>query len=455
MGITSEVDKDREVAVALPRMLGDTDVGLILDFAGRLPDGANILEVGPWLGGLTRDLARFGAVTVVDRFIWSEGNDVALPGLASPGDSFRPLFEENIETAGVSVQIVETDLINFEWHGGVIDLAVIDAPRTPDQLHNCLSTISGALQPNAVILVKHGLNRSDIGMGVYLDALMGLGVLEMVATEQPDWCNIAVLRPGPAIAKFPKESDALDLVRTAPLPRGISDPWYGRLLSVARLGYLAQLQDWTHVWRRLADLPPSGDNLTLWDGLEANFHVPDESTDPNWAVFAEMFWVQNDNSLAASPPVSIGTGLPPRLRAYWSNNREHAWRADLFDPALLASTIADHEIELVTPDAHGLLGADVVQVGGMAMTGGLPALLAGARTYTLVSTDGPATIPEGFDRFPHFSVAHSQSDIAASLTAASAILLVRAPDEGSEIAQFLAARTRDHTHKPLVIDLRV
>ena len=97
MGGYSELDKLTAEGISNPpRMLGDTEVSLILSFVTDLPAQANILEVGPFLGGLTVELARFGQVTVVDRFVWTDANARNYPGISYANASFRGTFEANM-----------------------------------------------------------------------------------------------------------------------------------------------------------------------------------------------------------------------------------------------------------------------------------------------------------------------------------------------------------------------
>ena len=193
-----KLDKQSAAGTATPpRMLGDTDVGVIMQFVEKLPADASILEVGPWLGGLTLLLSRHGRVTVADRFIWTDANADDYPGIAAPGESFRPAFEANMAAAGIHVDIIETTLPEMSWGGGSIDFVFVDAPRNAELLHGCFKGIASAVRPGALILVKQALNPAHFGMGAYLDALAGLGFVGSETTEQPEWCNIATVRVHP------------------------------------------------------------------------------------------------------------------------------------------------------------------------------------------------------------------------------------------------------------------
>ena len=48
-----------------------------------------------------------------------------------------------------------------------------DAPRTADELHGFKSAIASVLKLGAHVLVQHALNCRDLGLGAYIDALIG------------------------------------------------------------------------------------------------------------------------------------------------------------------------------------------------------------------------------------------------------------------------------------------
>ena len=457
MGPSSDVDKYPEESPNLPRMLGDTDVGLILDFAERLEADAQILEVGPWLGGLTTELCRFGNVTVVDSFVWSERNAENIPGLADPGASFLHAFEENMARSGNSPNIVVAELPDFEWNGGTLNLVVIDAPRTPDNLHSCLNAIAASLSSDAVVMIKHGLNRTDLSMGAYLDGLIGLGVLEMVATNQPEWCNIAVLRPGTELMQFPSDQDASSIIANAPIPSEMSDPWYGRLLSIGRLGYLASQGYWAKTWERLSELPASGDNLTIWDTHEPEFiDFTNDVPDPLWAVFSVLFWVQNDKGLSSEPPVAIDPDFPARLRAYWCNNQHHEWKASLFEPSILTSIEARREVDALSPNGPAFFGAKVVQIGGEPSIGALVSLMSGAKCFDAIPLEGQsvdAKLTTMVQHYPHIKLAETADAAQVAIKGAQLVLVGPGLASDSPLSVQLAARVKNSRSKPLVIEL--
>lgn len=318
------------MTVQPPRMLGDTDVGLILQYAERLPAGAAILEVGPWLGGLTCLLAPFGQITVVDRFIWSEANAKAYPGIAEPETSFRSVFEANMASAGVAVEIVESALPDLVWDQRDLDLVVVDAPRDAGTLHGCLRAIAPSLKKGTRILVKHALNPRDFGMGAYLDALAGFGYISFDATEQPNWCNIAVATVTDKTISIADFAEADDLIAAAPVCEGFTDPWYGHRLTIFRLAYLATISRWQDAFGLLAGMAPNSENLGLWDEIEAQISAEErEVSEVALSVLAALVWIHNDSVAAA--PWPLGVSVLERLRAYWHNNAEAIERQSTLD----------------------------------------------------------------------------------------------------------------------------
>jgi hypothetical protein len=359
--------------------------------------------------------------------------------------------------SGNSPNIVVAEIPDFEWNGGTLNFVVIDAPRTPDNLHSCLGAIAASLSPDAVIMIKHGLNRSDLSMGAYLDGLIGLGVLEMVATNQPEWCNIAVLRPGTELKQFPSDQDASSIIANAPIPSGVSDPWYGHLLSIGRLGYLASQGNWAKTWERLSELPASGDNLIIWDALESEFiDFANDVPDPLWAVFSVLFWVQNDKGLNSEPPVAIDPDLPSRLRAYWCNNEQHEWKASLFEPSILTSIKAPREFDALSPNGTAFFGAKVVQIGGEPSIGALVSLLSGAKCFDAISLEGQpvdAKLAAMIQHYPHIKLAETTDAVQAAIKGAKLVLVGTELTSDSPLSVQLAARVKNPRSKPLVIEL--
>ena len=321
-----ELDKQTSAAPATPpRMLGESDVRVIMQFARKLQPDANILEIGPWLGGLTVLLAEFGRVTVLDRFIWSEANAENYPGIAAPEESFRPAFDAHMQSAGLVVDVVETTLPEFEWTGGALDFVFIDAPRDAALLHACFRAIATSLKPGACILIKHALNEQNFGMGAYLDALAGLGLVRIEASEQPDWCNIAAVTVVGSMPELADIGDVEELIASAPVTDGFTDPWYGHRLTLFRLAYLATRERWSDAAALLSAMSPSPENQTIWDALEQHLWQADTSnSDATLAArgldMAQAYVVFGDVHLTF-PDMRFDYGEERFLTFGWLNDR--------------------------------------------------------------------------------------------------------------------------------------
>jgi hypothetical protein len=456
MSRDTELDKRSSEEFALPpRMLGDTEVGIIMDYAARLPAGAEILEVGPWLGGMTRLLARHGNMTVVDRFIWTDANAENYPGIAAPEENFRVLFEGNMAAEGITARIIEATLPELAWPGGPLDFVLIDAPRTAKQLHGCMAAIAPTLKPGAHVLVKHALNRRDLGLGSYIDALIGLGFFRMIATEQPNWCNIVVLAATDQIASLAEVDDPEHVIATAPMTEDFTDPWYGPSLSVFRLAYLAQSGRWSDAYARLSKTPASSDFLTLWDEMEPLLQQPNNAdAEGNNAVLSELIWVHNDSSFAARAPLQIGPSFGARLRAYWRNNAAAEWVNTSLDAKLLCDENAGDTITRLAPAAKQLFQMQVVEVGNNLGGGALAALLAGARSYTGIELSTMTDLAERLcEAFPVIDVTQDIDAAVDALNRAEVLIIGAEPEAETALAKAVTARTKSGKNSARVIRL--
>ena len=445
MSRDTELDKRSDEERPLPpRMLGDTDVRVILEHAEKLPVGASILEIGPWLGGLTRLLARHGQMTVVDHFVWTEANAANYPGIAAPAGSFRSVFEANMAAEGIALQIIETNLPQLDWPGGMLDFVVIDAPRTPEQLHGCLVAIASELKPGAKVLIKNALNTRDLGLGAYIDALLGLGALTMDATDQPTWCNIAVLTVTQEMHGLLNFDSAEELIPMSPMSEGFTDPWYGRSLSAFRIAHLGLIGRWADAYAQAAKIPANSDSLNLWDSIEPHLlgGIAAEA-EPFAAVLSELVWLHNDESAAAQPPVKIGTSFTERLSAYWRNNAGAYWVSDLLEPALLFNEEADDVINQISAHSTQLFQNEVVEVGTGLQGGPLASLLAGSRRYTGLAAEANLDeIGAVWENFPTHSITADDASVIDALGTADVLIIGDGLEKGSPLEQAVYARTK-------------
>jgi hypothetical protein len=321
---------------------------------------------------------------------------------------------------------------------------MMDAPRSVDQLHGCMKEIAPVIKPGAYILVKHALNRRDLGLGSYIDAMIGLGFLRMVATEQPDWCNIVVLAATDRIAALADIDDPEAAIAAAPMTDAFTDPWYGRTLSVFRLAYLAQSGRWTDAYARLSEIPASAELLNLWDQMEPLLQQSDNAqAEGNNAVLSELMWVHNDASVSAKAPIRIGPSFAARLRAYWRNNANAEWVNTSLDAKLLGDESAADIISRLAPVTVQLFQKDVVEVGNNLGGGALAALLAGARSYKGVELMEIAELAaQLIDQYPSIDITQDTEDAILAIQNADVLIIGNEPDPSSTLAVALAARSK-------------
>ena len=456
MSRNTELDKrSNEELAPPPRMLEDTEVGIIMDYAARLPAGAEILEVGPWLGGMTRLLAQHGNMTVVDRFIWTDANAENYPGIAEPEENFRAQFETHMAAEGITARIIEATLPEMTWPGGALDFVLIDAPRTAQQLHGCMSAIASVLKPGAHVLIKHALNRRDLGLGAYIDALIGFGSFQMVATEQPNWCNIVALVATNEVGALADVEDAEQAIATAPMTEDFTDPWYGRSLSAFRVAYLAQSGRWSDAYARLSEMPASSENLTLWDEMEPLLRQPDNlEADGQLAILSELVWLHNDTGVAAQAPIQIGSSFATRLRAYWRNNVNADWVHKGLDALFLSDEVAEAQIASLSPVSAQLFQRDIVEVGNDLGGGALAAVLAGARSYTGVEMSSTTDLAVKLtETYPNVAVTEDIGSAIDQVKNADVLIISAEPETNSPLAQAVAARAKVTKDRMAVIRL--
>ena len=439
MSIAPDLDKRQsQDPPEIPRMFGETDVALIKEIAGLLPKQAQIVEVGPWLGGMTAELAEFGSVTVIDHFVWSENNAANYPGIAEAEASFRNAFEENMARAGVSATIIEATLPDLKWSGEKIDFLLIDAPRTAEELHGCLAALATSTKQGSFVLVKHALNLRDCELGGYCDALLGAQMLELVATEQPAWCNIAVFRATAALPELAKVSDLEEFIANAPMSEAPTDPWYGSTLSAMRLALVARSLNWSAAFRLLDQIPTNSEFLALWDKVEVLCTPPKGDVDPNVALLSELVWIKNDQRLSANPPVAFDSAFASRIRAYWLNNADQDWRIDALNADLLADETNALRLEEWAELAPRLFGANVIEIGSNLGVGALGSVLAGAETYNGVELNELNYLAERFSEvFPIVSFTQDDATMLETLDKAQIIVVSSDPEPGGALADQL------------------
>ena len=380
--MTAELQLDKLMQLAtVPRMVGDTDIALVRSLGKTLAGQARIVEFGPWLGGVSTVLAEYGTLSVVDRFLWSDKNNEAYPGMAKVDATFRPLFEQVMVEHDFPVDIHETAFRDFTWAGGRIDMCFIDGPRRPRDLLDCLKPIAAHLSPDAPVMIKNGLSVQYLEMMALIEVLAGLEIFEFVQTGQPRWCNIAVVKPGPRIADLARFQLDDDTFREHPVNFAVSDPWGGPLMSAARLGLLVSRGEWGAAYRLLMEFPADPANLYMWDQIESDLEIAEEEAG-RLAAFSEIVAVQN----SAAP---TATGLQPRadmglvwaLRSWWLSNAAFPERRCALDPDLLSMAFDQGHMLWPGRLQKRLSRKRVVEIGTPEQLFGLGYLNVGVQSY--------------------------------------------------------------------------
>jgi hypothetical protein len=320
----------------IPRMIGEADLHLALSLAARLPADATLLEFGPWLGGVTRHLARHGEVHVVDRFIWSEQNDTRLPDRLAPGADFRPLFDAEMAAAGARVTVHATEIARFRWRGGQIHYAFIDLPRAAGPLLECLRPIAADLRPGAPVLVKHGANPDHPEMLALIHHLLAEGYVTLDRIGQPAWCNIAVLRATARTAELAALDWSPELLSAPPARWDIPDPWGGAIFAAARLALAVDGGDWPLAHALLDSMPPDRHMLEAWDRQEARLTPPDSDAEA-FHRFGDLVSLHHDPlGHAAAGPADLARSVPAAIGGAWRLAEGTSWRGKGFHSAAIA-----------------------------------------------------------------------------------------------------------------------
>lgn len=362
---------------APPRMVGDSDVALLRQMAELLPDDAHIVEFGPWLGGVTRILAEYGAVSVVDRFEWSDLNAEAYPGLLEPGQSFRPLFEHFMQDAGVTVDVFEADFRDFRWNGGKIDFCYIDAPRRGQDLLTCLRSVSSHLAAGAYILVKNGLNPAYLEMLALIEVMAGAGMIQIELTGQPQWCNTVVLRPGPEIGVLSDFKLKADTFECAPVTRDLRDPWGRRFFTAIRLAQRLSEKGMTEALRLLREFPRETDILYAWDRVEGRLDDGDLDLVQR-AVLAELIAAQVNG---VSDRTQAGQSIALALRHWWAHTANFTWQAEAFDARLIEAAFESGCYKYPGYASSSIRGRSVLEIGRRLGLSGVGYIGSGAQAY--------------------------------------------------------------------------
>lgn len=128
-----------------------------------------VIEIGPWLGGGTLQIARGldaskhdWKLTAYDRFTWSSDAQRKYPeGGLAVGDSFLPLFNAGLAAYQDRITPVEAELTDISSKLPLtqnIELLFIDAPKSWSMLRNVLIHVGPKLLPGASLVFQDFLH---------------------------------------------------------------------------------------------------------------------------------------------------------------------------------------------------------------------------------------------------------------------------------------------------------
>lgn len=374
------MDHDVYADAALPSMTSSHDADLAVRMAADLPTGSTIVEIGPWLGAMTEVLAPRGRLHVVDTFIWTDVHDRKVPGLLSPGDSFRPVFERLMRDRGHSVDIHEATFETFRWSAGRIDLCFIDAPKKPDALRDALLSVGSGLGEGSRLLIKNAVHPSYFAMSAYLQELVDQGALGVLEADGEGRCNTV------AFEVLMSPSDLADVIeQTPPEQRARWQMVLGGLgtlgpFQLALICELVAAGAWNAAYEVVGRMEPSRRILKDWDKRE--LELANAGADPEQlAWLAEIMSLQHAKGGLPAPPKTFKTSAAMTRRAFWTNNLDKPWRARAFHPEVLERAHQYGYMNWGNEIKEHVKDRAVLDVGCGTGLHGLGFLAAGARSY--------------------------------------------------------------------------
>ena len=361
------------------RMAGQYDVDLVTTLCGALPTGTGILEIGPWLGYLTRIMAQRGPVCAVDNFIWTAAHDKRLPDTIAVQGSFMSTFQSNVASAPYEVTALETDIQDFTWIGPKFNFCLIDAPKTAEELAVVLTATIPALSPEATIVVINGNNIKHLAMVRLIDTAVQLGVLQRLAVDGATKSKAAVLKCGnPETLK-----EVLNQLIDQPILEIDFLQAKGQLHPAGISAVLAGLVE-KNRWREAYQLLSQADCLTelraLWEQAEANLNL--NKVDPErLGYFSHMIDACYQATVTQRTVQDIHRSPIEAIEEFWFRNAAHSWRGSAFHPEIIYRAQATGYLRWPSEIAHLVQGKRVLDVGCGRGLHGLGVLTAGARAY--------------------------------------------------------------------------
>lgn len=364
----------------IPGMVSDIDVTLVDQLSRNLNPDDIALEIGPWLGRLSLQIARHAKLHAIDTFKWTADHDRRVPDVLTPGDSFESLYQEILRHRDCDVTTYQSSFADFEWTGGPIHFCVIDSPKSADALRDCLRPVAPHLAPGAQVVVINGLHPKYKDMTGYIGNLVAGGVFTLVDLNGNGKSKAAVIEAGPNIAAFDdisSDGSAAAAELLAATAQGAAVPSNLTLISIAEL---VKAERWADAYKELSKLPPSRENTFFWESLTSDMprHVAEQ---PWFSVFSEIMGVHNDLIGEVAPAEGFHRSISLTLRAFWQNNADKDWRGAGFAPDIISRAYDFGYMGWASKVAEHVRGKDVLDVGCGPGLHGIGYLAAGAKSY--------------------------------------------------------------------------
>jgi hypothetical protein len=241
-----------------------------------------LVEMGCWLGSLTRSLAlglrdnpapdsASFRIQVFDRFLWTVimedwVRNTPVQGRFKPGDDYTALYLERMADFAGRIEITKADLTTAAWSGGAIEIVLVDVMKTVPLTRNISNTFFPALIPGRGLIV----HQDYFTFGhpwIHIATFMMAGALSVYHVV-PDSCTAAfrVERPIAPLADFPGD------------PNGFTD---------------AQISE-AYAWNRR--MLPAGVQATL---ASAEVHLRMQRRE--WDVAERLYWTYTRGSFEGAP----------------------------------------------------------------------------------------------------------------------------------------------------------
>lgn len=420
------------------RMAGQRDVELVQRLSSEMPQGTQFIECGPWLGYLSRIMARNGPVLALDTFIWTKGHAKRAPNVHEQGGSFRDIFDTSNADTAHPITSVEGDFAEFDWNGPPFGFCLIDAPKTAEKLAVVLKRVLPHLTPDAVIVIINGRYLKYVSMVGFIARAVEAGVLRWGDETVLGKSRAAVLLRGD-IERADAILDRLVDVSVDLLAEGALPDTDNPVAIASIMAGCVEQGHWSEAYQLLARTENESGFRALWEEVEASLDLT--KLDPEQlGNFSHMVDAFHSAAANGRSPKPIHKSTTNAVEEFWFRNADKPWRAAAFNPEIISR--AQEMGYMVWPSeiAGRLEGKRVLDVGCGFGLHGIGVLASGAVCYHGVDP----TLKLGSDKVKDLvkkskvGFGHTGEELMAQMSpfmlSAVAIEDVAAPDEPYDVA---------------------